>query len=946
MKRFILFFTLICLVAGFGFSQTRTGNIYGKVVDEGKTGLPGILVTLSGDLVGKMTTISNNSGNFRFLSLSPGTYDVKAELEDYATIVRKDIRVALGSNVTLNITLVPKKIKEEIIVTAAPVAVDAKKTTHATNMTKEEMQAIPSARDPWAVMELAPGVSMGKVNVGGSESGQQPGFVSRSSGRSNAVWNMDGIDVTDNAANGASPVYFDFDAFEEIQVQTAANDITSFTAGLQINFVTKRGSNKFSGGGRFYMSSDKFQSENTPAEMAEEDLTADHINSMYDYGANVGGPLIQDKLWFWASGSIQDIKKTTITSFPKREKLVNAEFKANAIFGRHRIESFFTYSESRKDGRLPSSSRPLDVPRYKQRKPKPFIKFQDEFIASDSLFLSAKASYFGAGFKLTPQGGLGPADWDRARGYYVTPQYQQTDYIRPQYFAQVSGNLFVENLLGTNHEFKFGVEYKYSHIEMDRDKYPYRRYWTDYEDGDARYAYLYRPKDNIDNYIHRYGFYLQDSIDLGRLTILAALRFDHQSGGTNAMDVGGSNVSWVPDGWQLPGVSLQAKKINFAFKTFSPRLGFIYDLRGNAKTLLKVNFGIYGTHLNDAYLENLGDTYGYYYWKWEDDNSDGDVQTSELGSTSPYRQRDYYTSLEPEELFDENLSSPLTMEITAGIEHEIVEDLAGGLTFIYRKNYNDIWELNYIDDNGTLRLPRPEDWVIGGNIPDEYGGHPWYEMGGDLEQVTSKWTTQQPDWYSRYTAIEITFRKRLTSSSPWMLNGSFTFANWKQFYPTRASYNDPTNHEPIDMYHGQYSGSTQTGTGASINPRWMAKLGFAVKLPLELNLGGTLTAREGFIAPKHFYISSGDRNEMVNGISVQLDPRGTYRLPNLFMLNLRLDRTFKIQGIKLILSLDLFNVFNSNTTLDEEYAADQSNYEQILQVMFPRIFRLGVRVRF
>ncbi len=945
MKRVILLLIFICLIAGGGFAQQRTGNIYGNIVDEAKTPLPGILVTLSGDLVGQMTTITNDNGNFRFLSLSPGIYTVKAELESFARLIRENIRIRVGVNVTLNLVLVPKTIQEEVIVSAAPVAIDTKETAHATNMTKEEMQSVPTAREPFSIMELAPGISLGTVNVGGSESGQQPGFVSRSSGRSSATWNMDGVNITDMASTGASPAYYDFDAFEEIQVQTAANDITAFTAGMQINFVTKRGGNKFGGGGRFYLTDESFQGTNEP-EGFDPDLVGNKISGIYDYGANFGGPLIKDKLWYWVSGSVQHIKKITLTGDPLEQKLINAELKMNTIFGRHRVEGFLTYSESRKDGRLASSSRPLDAyeARYIQRKPKPFIKIQDEFIASEALFLSAKVSYFGGGFKLSPIGGLGITHYDSSVKRYLE-HYQQTDYIRPQYFAQLSGNLFAENFLGVSHEFKFGAEYKRANITQNRDKYPQRLYWRDYDEGDSKYAYIYRPKDYFDIYVERIGLYLQDSISVGRFTVLAALRYDRQTGGTNAFEVGGSSVDWAGE-YQLPGVSIPEKKLNFAWGTFSPRLGLIYDISGTGKTVFKINFGIYGTNISDGYCEDLGDTYGYYYWKWDDDNGDRSVQTGELRSTAPYRMRDYFNSEDPENLFDSNLSSPLTMDITAGIEHELFQDVAVGVKVIYRKNYNDTWTLYYIDDNGTLRRPRASDWVVGGNIPTEYGGHSWYELADGLSQSTTPWTEQQPDWYSRYLGLEINFKKRMSTSSPWMINGSFTYADWRQYYPTRDSYNDPTNHEPVDMYHGELSGSSQTGTGAVINPRWMAKLGFSFRLPLDINFGGTFTARQGYLTPRYYRIDDGDRNGVSSDAIVRQAAFGTYRLPDVVLLNLRLDRGFKISGVKVTLSVDLFNVFNDNSVLDEEYELDTSNFEQIQQIVSPRVFRLGVRLDF
>ncbi|UCH95864.1 MAG: carboxypeptidase regulatory-like domain-containing protein, partial [Candidatus Aminicenantes bacterium] len=354
MKRAILLFICVCLIAGFGFSQERTGNIYGKVSDEANTPLPGISVTLMGDLVGQMTTITNNNGDYRFLSLSPGDYEVKAELEGFATVIRKDIRVDLGNNVTVNIVMVPKRLEEEIVVTGRPVAIDQKKTTHVTNLSRDELQTLPSARDPFVMMELAPGIVMDVVNVGGSESGQQSDFRSVGSYRSSATWNTDGINTTDQVATGAAPQYYDFDAFEEIQIQTAANDVTAMTAGAQINMITKRGGNKFSGGGRFYLTDDSFQGENAPEEFPEE-YTPAQIHSIKDYGANIGGPIFRDRLWFWMGGSIQDIQKISLVGDIAKQKITNFEVKLNAKLGKHRLEGFFNWSAKDVTGRVSNS---------------------------------------------------------------------------------------------------------------------------------------------------------------------------------------------------------------------------------------------------------------------------------------------------------------------------------------------------------------------------------------------------------------------------------------------------------------------------------------------------------------------------------------------------------------------------------------------------------------
>ena len=84
---------------------------------------------------------------------------------------------------------------------------------------------MPQSRDPWAVLKTVPGIIVDRVNVGGNESGQQSGFVGKGSLASDTQWNIDGIVITDVNSNGASSSYFDFDAFEEINVTTGGGDL-------------------------------------------------------------------------------------------------------------------------------------------------------------------------------------------------------------------------------------------------------------------------------------------------------------------------------------------------------------------------------------------------------------------------------------------------------------------------------------------------------------------------------------------------------------------------------------------------------------------------------------------------------------------------------------------------------------------------------------------------
>ena len=117
------------------------------------------------------------------------------------------------------------------------------------------------------MLQRVPNISMDRINVGGSQSGQQSGYISRGGNTSNNKWSLDGVDITDMSATGASPIYYDFDMMQEMQVTTGGADASQQTGGVGINFVTRSGTNRFKGSGRAYNTNDKFEADNVTDEI-------------------------------------------------------------------------------------------------------------------------------------------------------------------------------------------------------------------------------------------------------------------------------------------------------------------------------------------------------------------------------------------------------------------------------------------------------------------------------------------------------------------------------------------------------------------------------------------------------------------------------------------------------------------------------------------------------
>ena len=187
-------------------------------------------------------------------------------------------------------------------------------------MTNDELQQIPSARDPWVVLQTVPGVIVDRVNVGGAESGQQSNYQAKGAASGDNTWSIDGIAITDMAALGSSPTYYDFDMFQEMNVTTGGADLQTATPGVGLNFVLKSGANTPHGSTRIYYEDEDMQSNNLPddlkASLGGVTGKGNRINGYKDWGGEIGGPIWKDKVWAWGAYGKTDVTLLTLAEHP------------------------------------------------------------------------------------------------------------------------------------------------------------------------------------------------------------------------------------------------------------------------------------------------------------------------------------------------------------------------------------------------------------------------------------------------------------------------------------------------------------------------------------------------------------------------------------------------------------------------------------------------------
>jgi hypothetical protein len=263
IRRVIIALVALLATGTLAIAQQQTGQIFGKVTDSSGAVMPGVTVTLTApNLLQPLVAVTSETGTYQFPRLDIGVYSVKFELTGFKTVVNENIRVTVGFSAQINAQLSVSAVQETVTVTGQNPIVDTKETGTKQTFTNQLLQDIPSARDPWVILQQTAGIAMDRENVGGNMSGQQSNYVSRGAMTNNNKFSLDGVDITDMAATGASPNYFDFDSFEEITINTGGVDVTQQTGGVGINLVTKSGTDKFKGSTRFYDTNHRVESQN------------------------------------------------------------------------------------------------------------------------------------------------------------------------------------------------------------------------------------------------------------------------------------------------------------------------------------------------------------------------------------------------------------------------------------------------------------------------------------------------------------------------------------------------------------------------------------------------------------------------------------------------------------------------------------------------------------
>jgi hypothetical protein len=820
---------------------------------------------------------------------------------------------------------------------------------------------------------------MDRVNIAGNESGQQSSFAAKGSARGDAVWNIDGVNVTDMAAIGASPSYFDYDAFEEIQITTSGNDIRQSTGGVGLNFVTKRGTNQFHGTMRGYFTHEDLGSANTPDELKNPspafiaagsrpitDEQANHNKQISDYGFDIGGPIVKDKLWFWGSYGKQDIRlvrsagnlidKTILKDFNAK---VNWQASASDM-----VSALWFLGAKSKYGRAPGACagcvEPLEATWNQDNSfpDNPFhglFKIEDNHVFSANFVLNAKYAT-----TVPASSWRRSADWDAQAGIsarlsrtFGTTQLSKN--VRPQHTVNADASYFA-NGWGGNHEIKFGGGWRKTEA-LTQTLWP----------GDQVVAYdttLTNQRARVNreglgiNQTFYWSAYLGDTFSKDRLTFNVGVRWDRQGGKAVASDVIGNGA--FPN--VVPGISFSGYDAPFTWNDFSPRAGFTYALDSGRKTLFRANFARYVTQLETGvvgYMNPSGNQ-GWAEYPWRDANGDNLAQPGEVtitpvalatgGGFNPANP----TAVASANRIDPDLVAPRTGEIVAGFDRELFPDFGVSISYTYR-HYDRFLTYPRIGMSASDYSPGA---VVSGTLPD---GSPYrvQTFNPNAPAVNAggsgRFATNSDDYSQTFHGVELAATKRLSHN--WMFRLAASYNDHTEQYDASVpvvideerggvAAGNPTRLDVDTLNSGGQVASRSAGSGAGdvfINGKYAVNASMLYQLPWKLEVAASLFYKQG--TPYPFFINQSlglDGTQRVL-VTPQVDSE---RLDTLVNLDLRLAKNFKAAGSNITLTADVFNVFNSNTELNRQRNLGSARFGELTDYLSPRVLRLGMRLGF
>ena len=309
----------------------------GVVKDATGAVLPGVTVEASSPaLIEKVRSVTTDAnGAYKIENLRPGTYTLTFNLPGFSSVKKDAIELQSNFTSTINADLKVGAMEETVTVSGESPVVDVQSNAKAQVLSRDVLDAVPSAHTIQSVGQLVVGVTLTAPDVGGSQAMQQTYFTVHGLGAAQTSLMMDGMIINGLQGDGAIQTYTNDAGNQEMVYQTGGGTVDSPTGGVKINMIPKEGGNRFSGSLFQGYESSSLQSNNLTPRLAAAGLkSVDKIGTYDDTNATVGGPIAKDKLWYFGSVRFFTVDRPIASTYVSDGTRAGILACANALAGR------------------------------------------------------------------------------------------------------------------------------------------------------------------------------------------------------------------------------------------------------------------------------------------------------------------------------------------------------------------------------------------------------------------------------------------------------------------------------------------------------------------------------------------------------------------------------------------------------------------------------------
>ena len=933
-----------------------TGAIEGTVTDVQGLPVPGAAVTLAGDrLIAPLSAVTLIDGSYRFRALGRGSYDIVFERAGFRTLVREGVIIEGHSVIRIDASLEVAALAETVTVSGNAPAVDVTTTALVNDFGVAELQDVPSATDVWSVLGQTAGVRMRGFDVGGSHKSQQTEYESFGIRNQNRVL-ADGIDTTEG--EGGTGFYFDYYSVEEFTTTAAGADVEMTAPGSLVMMTMKSGGDEFGGMLHVDYEPEGFVGDNRDAELQARGYTGNPNLLFFETHADVGGPIVRDRAWFYvfynhfridkAVSGVDRSVATDLGDFDNFGGKVTVR-----LTDRDRLIGYVQRGLKEKPKRgLSADVGPDSV--LAQASWSWAHKAEWQRVWNDRTFTTAAYKHFGFSWPMVPQvdPGGNPPRLDTATGRLTGAGWfpgadgaPPFTFIRWKPQVTASMNHYVPRAAGS-HELKSGYEFQIDssrfgsnansgHIRYLDDSQNDRPFHVD------RIMLFSMPSEGAiasDNRNRHHAVFFQDTWrPLPRLTLNLGLRYEHQH--THFLDAE-SNPRFVDF---FPAGSVRGQTV-VAWNTWAPRLGAAFAVA--PRTVLKGHYGRYYINLADAHAAANPASTSWIRFAFMDPNGNGIYDgPAELGAKLAEQGATGTTLGSSGTPVDADLPGEYVDEFGVSLEHEIWPDTSLRASYV-RKNLSG--------DSGLWNRPQQEALLEGRGIActDDPGwACPVNALTGaslrvqrvpdDAAGVVDNGIAAFPGMHADYDTVQLALDRRFRGGL--LLQASFDYQWRDEFRAAAGETRSPLYADPLNVGSGGH-GRIWQNHGLDVPARqattnWGGRLLARVDLPFDVGLSANVRHQSGWpYAP----IQRVDIPGTGTNQPIFLGNLSDYRSENVTISDVRVDKTIATgERGRMTLMADVYNLLNANAVTN--FSLRTEDLGRVIAALDPVAVKLGLR---